>query len=195
MEWACPLTPTPLSKITLHSMRIFRNLFRHGGELLLIILAALAIREGFTRGLLSQRAACWAVVIGAALKSIWFVMENLTELLRASAKDLPYHRVLVLMLLNMAQIMLSFGLDYWVLQSVDANSLSAINPNFSQPELIFECIYFSVLDFSFFGYGDITPQTIPAKLVTMMEVCLAFFTMIFLLSDFISLKDSLKNKN
>jgi hypothetical protein len=49
-----------------------------------------------------------------------------------------------------------------------------------------------VLNFSFFGFGDVTPLTVPAKLVTMMEVLLAFFTVIFLLSDFVSLKDSLR---
>jgi hypothetical protein len=38
------------------------------------------------------------------------------------------------------------------------------------------------------------PQTVPAKLVTLMEVVLAFFTVIFLLSDFISLKDSLRRE-
>mgnify|MGYP002778382240 CR=1 FL=1 len=52
--------------------------------------------------------------------------------------------------------------------------------------------YFSVLNFSFFGYGDITPQTIPAKLATLTEIVLAFLTVIFILSDFISLKDSLR---
>ena len=61
-----------------------------------------------------------------------------------------------------------------------------------QGEVIFECFFFSVLNFSFFGFGDVTPQTIPAKVVTMMEVILAFFTVIFLLSDFISLKDSIR---
>jgi hypothetical protein len=52
-------------------------------------------------------------------------------------------------------------------------------------------VYFSTLNFTFFGYGDVTPQTIPAKLITMSEVLLAFVTVIFLLSDFISLKESL----
>jgi hypothetical protein len=51
-----------------------------------------------------------------------------------------------------------------------------------------------VLNFSFFGFGDIMPQTIPAKIVTLLEVVLAFFTVIFLLSDFISLKDSLRRE-
>ena len=41
-------------------------------------------------------------------------------------------------------------------------------------------------------FGEIMPQTPPAKIVTLLEVILAFFTVIFLLSDFISLKDSLR---
>lgn len=44
----------------------------------------------------------------------------------------------------------------------------------------------------FFGYGDITPQSIPAKLLVLTEITLAFVTVIFLLSDFISLKESLR---
>jgi hypothetical protein len=58
--------------------------------------------------------------------------------------------------------------------------------------VFFDCFFYSVLNFSFFGFGEILPQTIPAKIVTLLEVILAFFTVIFLLSDFISLKDSLR---
>lgn len=61
---------------------------------------------------------------------------------------------------------------------------------------MFEFGYFSVLNFSFFGYGDITPATIPAKIIVLTEIVLAFLTVIFILSDFISLKESLqKRKN
>ena len=60
--------------------------------------------------------------------------------------------------------------------------------------MFFDCFFYSVLNFSFFGFGDIMPQTIPAKIVTLLEVILAFFTVIFLLSDFISLKDSLRRE-
>jgi hypothetical protein len=44
----------------------------------------------------------------------------------------------------------------------------------------------------FCGYGDITPQTVLAKAVTLSEITLAFVTVIFLLSDFISLKESIR---
>ena len=46
----------------------------------------------------------------------------------------------------------------------------------------------------FWRSGPVSPQSIPAKLVTLMEVTLAFFTVIFLLSDFISLKDALRSE-
>ena len=105
---------------------------------------------------------------------------------------MPYHKVLGLMGVNMTQITLSFALDFWLLETGDAESFSSINAAWSRPELIFEFFFFSVLNFSFFGFGDVTPLTVPAKLVTMMEVLLAFFTVIFLLSDFVSLKDSLR---
>ncbi len=44
----------------------------------------------------------------------------------------------------------------------------------------------------FFGYGDVTPQTVVAKALTLTEITLAFVTVIFLLSDFISLKESIR---
>jgi hypothetical protein len=174
------------------SRRYLLMLGRQGGETLAIVLLALLVRYLYVQGTLSSGAACWIIVVLALGKAIWFVTENLYQLLQAAAANMPYHKFMVLMMVNTAQIILSFALDYWVLQTAYPNSLGGINPDFTQPELMFECLYYSVLDFSFFGYGDITPQTIPAKLVTMMEVVLAFFTMIFVLSDFISLKESLR---
>ena len=101
---------------------------------------------------------------------------------------------MVLMLVNMSQIITSFGLDYHCLHTVNAESFSGIQSALTQPELVFEYLYFSVLNFTFFGYGDITPQTVPAKLLTMTEILLAFVTVIFLLSDFISLRESLSGE-
>lgn len=124
-------------------------------------------------------------------KTAFFGTENIQQLWQASLQNLAYHRFMMLMLINMSQIITSFALDYHCLQCANGNSFGSINPALTRPELLFELLYFSVLNFTFFGYGDVTPQTIPAKLVTMTEILLAFVTVIFLLSDFISLKDSL----
>ena len=56
------------------------------------------------------------------------------------------------------------------------------------------CRHPSTLNFSFFGYSEIMPQTVPAKIANLTEIVMAFVTVIFLLSDFISLKDSIRSQ-
>jgi hypothetical protein len=100
----------------------------------------------------------------------------------------------VLAAYNMAQVTLSFAIDFYCLIRIDPESLNGVDPELAGVELAFECFYFSVLNFSFFGYGDITPAHIPGKVVMLLEVIAAFSTVIFLLSDFVSMKDSMRRK-
>ncbi len=130
------------------------------------------------------------IVISMA-KTAFFGAENIRQLAEATRSNMAYHRFMLLMLVNMVQIILSFGLDYHCLQTVNPDSFSVVLQSPTQFELVFEFIYVSTLNFTFFGYGDVTPQTVPAKFITMTEIVLAFVTVIFLLSDFISLKESL----
>ena len=133
-----------------------------------------------------------AVIIVISLsKTAFFGVENIRQLFEATHSNQPYHRFMLLMLVNMTQIILSFGFDYQCMYLVDKASFSVELANATPGETVFEFIYFSTLNFTFFGYGDVTPQNVPAKFVTMTEVLLAFVTVIFLLSDFISLKESL----
>lgn len=174
------------------SSEITKSILRQGGEVLVIILLAAAVQWTFAKGLLGGHAVCLLVLALAAAKTVFFFVENLTHILLATRDNMPYHRVLGIMGVNMVQITVSFALDFWCLETANVESFSSINAAWSRPELLFEFFFYSVLNFSFFGFGDVTPLTIPAKLVTMMEVLLAFFTVIFLLSDFVSLKDSLR---
>lgn len=135
------------------------------------------------------------VLVLAWAKTFFFGFENLNQLWEASLRNTAYYRFMLLMLVNMAQIIVSFGCDYFCLHRIDPASFGEINESLHGAELLFEFTYFSVLNFTFFGYGDITPLTIPAKLITMTEILLAFITVIFLLSDFVSLKESLVRKS
>lgn len=127
----------------------------------------------------------------ALVKTIFFGGENLRQLWMASVENMAYHRFMTLMLVNMSQIIISFGFDYHCLHRINAGSFSSVPEHLSGAELVFEFVYFSILNFTFFGYGDMTPATVPAKLLTVTEVILAFVTVIFLLSDFVSLRESL----
>jgi hypothetical protein len=136
----------------------------------------------------------WLVVILATAKTGYYFGETLLHLVHATACDLPYHRFLVLMGYNMAEVTLSFAIDFYCLQTLDSGSFAGLDVTKGQGVLLFDCFYFSVLNFSFFGYGDILPQTIPAKLVMLLEVVTAFTTVIFLISDFVSMKESMKSQ-
>ncbi len=168
---------------------------RNGVEFAVLFALWGVTREIIAREFLASHWLAGFVVVVAWCKTAFFGTENLQELWQASLRNLAYHRFMLLMLINMSQIITSFALDYHCLQLLDGRSFGSIDASLSSAGLLFECFYYSVLNFSFFGYGDVTPQTIPAKLLTMTEIILAFVTVIFLLSDFISLKESLVKRS
>jgi len=134
------------------------------------------------------------VALWAAIKTGYYFAENLRHLQEATTTDLAYHKFLVLLAYNMAQITVSYALDFYCLVRIDRTSLSGVDPEMAGAELLFECFYFSVLNFSFFGYGDITPAHVSGKIIMLLEVVTAFSTVIFLLSDFVSMKESMRRK-
>ena len=170
------------------------QLTRQATETAVILIAAGIMHELWRSGLVSPLAICWLVTAIALTKTTYFFVENLQHILLATSHEIPYHRFLALMGVNMAQITASFALDFFLLEAAETESFSGFVAGLGEPRILFDCFFYSVLNFTFFGFGDITPQSIPAKLVTLMEVTLAFFTVIFLLSDFISLKDSLRSE-
>ena len=148
-----------------------------------------------THNALSTPMVLFLIVLFCWIKTTWFTLETSHQLVAATRKNMPYHRFMYIIGINMTQIVVSFAIDFYTLIRLDPTTFNGINPNFSEPELLFECLYFSILNFSFFGYGDITPNVVAAKIVTVTEIVLAFMTVIFILSDFITLKESISNSH
>jgi Ion channel len=169
----------------------FRLLVQNVVEFIIIWLVWWALGKFIQTHVWSDTKMVLLIVCVSLMKAGYFGVENLQQLWQATRDNLPYHRYMLLMLMNMAQIAISYGLDYHGLYQVYHGSFAGLPLSLSMPEAVFEFIYYSILNFTFFGYGDVTPQTIPAKLMTISEIVLAFMTVIFLLSDFISLKESL----
>lgn len=142
----------------------------------------------------ARQALLVTVAVWAAFKTLYYFSETLRHLMEVTNRDLTYHWFLILIAYNMAQITFSYAIDFYCLYQIDPTSLSGIDPELHGAELMFECFYFSVLNFSFFGYGDITPAHVPGKVVMLLEVVTAFSTVIFLLSDFVSMKESVRSK-
>ena len=160
----------------------------------LFAVAGLILAANAWLGSGSQLVLSWLVAAWAGCKTLYYFTETLRHLIDATATDLAYHRFLVLIAYNMAQITLSYGIDFYCLYWIDPANISGIDESLSGAALMFECFYFSVLNFSFFGYGDIIPARVPGKIVMLLEVVTAFSTVIFLLSDFVSMKESMRKK-
>lgn len=164
---------------------------RNALECLAIVFAAEAILLIQQHNLLESMFLYSLIVLMCWLKTAWFVYETSLNLKEVVRKNKAYHRFLMTIGVNMIQIVFSFALDFYLLLKVDKACFNGIDAKFSEPELLFECFYLSALNFSYFGYGDVTPANIPAKLVTLTGILLGFMTVIFILSDFITLKESI----
>lgn len=161
-------------------------------EYLAILAWWLALLGLQTTATLSTGVLTVLVVAGCWVKTALFGAENMRQLFDAARRNLAHHRFLVLMGVNMSQMILAFALDFHLLHRLDAASFTGVAAGAGMAESLFDFLYLSTLNFSFFGYSDILPQTVPARLVNLTEILLAFFTVIFMLSDFISLKESLR---
>ncbi len=136
------------------------------------------------------------LILGLVLfKSIFFFTESFKKILEATRNDVAYHHFLVFMAVDIALIVLSFGVDFLCLYQVEPLSFNGIPSNLSFGKLVFEMIYFSLLNFSNFGFGEIIPISMFGKTIVTMEIIISFVTIIFILSDFVSLKESFEKNN
>lgn len=173
---------------TSYSIPVVRNASEYIG----IIACWAVLLSLWSSGRVSAPSMTVLVVLTCWAKTALFGAENLRQLLEAAKTNLSHHRFMLLMGINMSQMILAFTFDFHLLQRINGASFSGVKPNIGDAEALFNFFYLSTLNFSFFGYSDILPQTVPAKLLNLTEIALAFVTVIFMLSDFISLKESLR---
>jgi hypothetical protein len=138
------------------------------------------------------------VALVVTAKTCFFFWFSFRKVLEVSSKDLPYHQFLLFMALNVALIILSFGFDNFCVYKANPTSFTGIKHGYSEIELFFEFFYYSILAFTNFGFGDIIAASALSKATLSAELLLSFAYIIFFLSDFISLKESIsstKNKD
>lgn len=162
-------------------------------EFVVLIAVWWILRQALQQSHFTEWSATALILAAAWVKTIFFGCENIWQLHLATRHNQAYHRFMIIMLVNMTQIITSFAFDYHCLHTIAPRSFGEVPQGQSEGVVLFEFFYYSVLNFTFFGYGDVTPQTVAAKLLTSTEIVLAFVTVIFILSDFISLKESLRS--
>ena len=93
-----------------------RQAVRQLVEVAAIVLAAAIVHRAWAAGAIGPTGVCLLVTALAVAKTAYFLCENLQHILLATSHEIPYHRFLALMGVNMAQITASFALDFWLLE-------------------------------------------------------------------------------
>ncbi|MFX0200082.1 MAG: potassium channel family protein [Candidatus Hodarchaeota archaeon] len=94
---------------------------------------------------------------------------------------MPFHKLHIWHIVQHgATLVGSFAVIYY--------SLDRIIPEAFQSNLtVLDSIYFSLMTFTTVGYGDISPMSFSAKLVSVIEICFSFVFVIIFLSVFIQI--------
>ena len=132
------------------------------------------------------------VFVFSLIKVLYIVIRCFKRIVTISHMDLPYHRFLLFIAVNVVLIVVSFSLDYLVVYNLDKTSFSGLEGTTNIVEEYFKMFYLSLLMFTNMGVANVVPVKIPAEILVMFEAIVSFVTLIFILSDYVTLRDSLR---
>ncbi|HSZ24345.1 MAG TPA: hypothetical protein VK766_01430 [Cytophagaceae bacterium] len=132
------------------------------------------------------------IAVISFFKTLYFAFFNYRKILEASKNDMPYYEFLLFICLNVLLIIFSFSVDYTCLHWIDSTSFSEISGDLSFGRTFCEFVYFSVLTYTNFGFGQSMPISGYAKLIIIFQDVIAYAMTIFILTDFVSLKESIR---
>ena len=132
------------------------------------------------------------VVLWATLKTCFFLWDTLRRIANFLREGNNYLRFIEFVGVSVMLIVLSFALDYWCLFLVEPSSFNGVPDQQWSGGSFFNYLYFSVCTFVTVGYGDITPITLAAKYLTMLEMGLSFISIILVISNFSNFKEAMK---
>jgi hypothetical protein len=134
------------------------------------------------------------VVIFSIIKSGFFVWMGFRKIIFFSKMNISYYNFLAFIGISISLIVISFAVDYVCLFQIDASSFTGIDASLAWYERAFKFYFFSVLVFSNVGIATVVPNGIASEFLMMIEAILSFITIILVLSDFISLKESISSR-
>ncbi len=132
------------------------------------------------------------VFLFSITKILYLVIKCFRRIVTISHMDLPYHRFLLFIAVNVVLIVFSFSIDYLAVYHLDKTSFSGLEDTTNLVEEYFKLFYLSLLMFTNMGVANVVPVKIPAEILVMFEAIVSFVTLIFILSDYVTLRDSLR---
>jgi hypothetical protein len=125
-------------------------------------------------------------------KVVYMVIKCFRRIVTISHMDVPYHRFLLFIAANVVLIVFSFSIDYLAVYHLDKTSFTGLEDTTNLVEEYFKLFYLSLLMFTNMGVANVVPVKIPAEILVMFEAIVSFVTLIFILSDYLTLRDSLR---
>jgi hypothetical protein len=141
--------------------------------------------------ILNERLNTLLVILIASSKTTFFVVQSLRKIGEVIDKNVAYFKFLLFMSVNIFVIIVSYAIDFFSLYTINHHHFSGLQENTSNFRLMFEFLYLSMLGFNNLGFYDVVPIGFSAKILVMMEIVIYYFAIVLILSDFISLKDSI----
>ncbi|TGK04179.1 ion transporter [Leptospira langatensis] len=136
----------------------------------------------------------YLIIFLTSMKSVYFFIKGFKKISEFSDLEVRYYEFLVFIAVNISMIIVSFGIDYFCLFRIDPNSFSGLPVGATNVGLSFKFFYFSLMIFTNIGIIKIIPETTESEILVILEAIVSFITIIFVLSDFLSLKESLSRK-
>lgn len=130
------------------------------------------------------------ILLLSAIKVIYFSATTFRKLADIT-QNIQYLHFLTFVAFNIIYLVFSFSLDYFLIYSIDSQAFSGLEKASNLYEVYFKMFYLSFLLFTNMGVANVVPVAIPAECLVMFEAISSFATIIFILSDFVSLKDAL----
>lgn len=130
------------------------------------------------------------ILIAMFLKITYMVTQSFKSIIGIVRKGTAYHIYLLYIAANAILLVTSFASDYFTLQLAIPDSFEGVENITNEFEIFFKMFYLSLLLFTNLGVADISPNTTLSEVLVMCEGIVAFVSLIFMLSDYTTLKET-----
>ncbi|WP_421753622.1 ion channel [Croceimicrobium sp.] len=139
----------------------------------------------------------YVVVLLAFFKTLYFTFFTFRQVNKSIRLCHSFRQLLSVFGILIVLIIFSFAADYTCLNSADDTAFKGLSAsaNLGYIGHLFDLTYFSVVTFASVGYGDIAPISIPARLISAIEIGQSFVMVIFGLSNINNIRINAKNQN
>lgn len=128
----------------------------------------------------------WAsILVVFSISKIYILISNTFKKLDLLIVDNhSFKHLLFLLSIVISVVILSFTIDYLCISELYTNAFNGIDYSQSLTNRFINLFYFTIVTFTSVGYGDITPVSAIAKILTVLEMMTAFVIIIFIISKY-----------